>query len=263
MSILKPVLLITPVLLILAMGIILFVVLYQRRMLQHQEHVRDLLDIKQRQLLKATIQAEEEERRRIARDLHDEVGAMLSLVKLNLSQLTRQQELELPAVVAVGQKAKEQLDEVISSVRRIAHDLMPVVLEKMGLPIAIEGMKHALPYESGIKMDVTYNDKKRRVEPKLELLLYRIVQELFNNTLKHAKASRISINLIFEEDKVKLIYTDNGVGFNYEALLQDKTMADGLGLVNIQSRIALLNGSVDFQSNEGAGTKAVFIINIS
>ncbi|GAB3819671.1 hypothetical protein GCM10028895_18430 [Pontibacter rugosus] len=84
MSTLEPVILITPVLLVLSVGIIVFVVLYQRRMLQHQEHLRELQDVKQQQLLEVTLQTQEDERRRVARDLHDEVGAMLALIKLNL-----------------------------------------------------------------------------------------------------------------------------------------------------------------------------------
>jgi signal transduction histidine kinase len=132
MNILLPLLIITPIMLLLALGLIVFVVLYQKRLIQHQEQVWQLEASKQYQVLEATMQAQEEERRRVARDLHDEVGSMLSLVKLNLYQLTGSIKGESDEVCGAEANIKKLLDEVIGSVRRISHDLMPVVLDKMG-----------------------------------------------------------------------------------------------------------------------------------
>ncbi|WP_242929083.1 sensor histidine kinase [Pontibacter vulgaris] len=257
LEILKPVIIITPVLLVLAVSIIAFVFQYQRRMLQHQEHLRVLQEAKQRQLLDATIQAQEEERRRVARDLHDEVGAMLALVKLNVHQLTAQSENK-----ETGHQVKELLNEVIGSVRHISHDLMPVVLEKMGLPLALEAMKRSIPSSSGVQMIFTCNDTDKRIDSKIELFLYRVVQELLNNTLKHAKASEITVNLDFTVSDLQLEYRDNGVGFDYQALLQQVNNNHGLGLLNLQTRIELLDGKFNFYSAPNSGTKAAISVSI-
>lgn len=257
-EILKPVIIITPVLLVLAIGIILFVFKYQRRMLQHQEHLRQLQEAKQRQLLDATIQAQEDERRRVARDLHDEVGAMLALVKLNVHQLTAQAENK-----EAGQQVKKMLDEVMGSVRQISHNLMPVVLEKMGLPQALEAMRRSIPVASGVEMKLQCNQPEKRVEPKTELFLYRAVQELLNNTFKHAQASEVLVNLQFSDKALQLIYQDNGNGFDYENLSKQPDTGGGLGLMNLQARLELLNGRFDFFSARNSGTKATISVPIS
>ncbi|WP_439881841.1 sensor histidine kinase [Pontibacter sp. MBLB2868] len=259
MKTIEPVLYITPVLLILAFGIIAFVFLYQRRMLQHQENLRQLQEARQRQVLEATLQAQEEERRRVARDLHDDVGAMLALVKLNVHQLNAALEDK-----TMGQGVKKMLDEVIGTVRRISHDLMPVVLEKMGLPQALEAMKRAVPPSSGINFEFVCNDKERRINSIVELSLYRVVQELLNNTLKHAEASLIAINLDFEAHTLRLEYLDNGVGFDYNGMVNKPGKASrGLGLMNLQARVALLDGSFKFESESNKGTKAFISVPIA
>lgn len=259
MNVYTPVFIITPVLLALAFGIIGFVFLYQRRMLQHQENLRQLQEAKQRQILDATVQAQEDERRRVARDLHDDVGAMLALVKLNVHQLNTKLEDK-----SSGAEVKKLLDEVIGSVRRISHELMPVVLEKMGLPQAIESLKRAVPLSSNIAFEFNCNDNNRRTDPKIELFLYRVVQELLNNTLKHAGASLIKVNLVFEAEQLLLEYTDNGRGFSYQENLQEQgNSKEGLGLMNLQGRVALLRGSLIFESSPNKGAKAFISVPIS
>lgn len=257
-EILKPVIIITPVLLVLAIGIILFVFKYQRRMLQHQEHLRQLQEAKQRQLLDATIQAQEEERRRVAQDLHDEVGAMLALVKLNVHMLTAQSENK-----EAGQQVKMLLDDVMGSVRQISHNLMPVILDKMGLPKALESMRRTIPAAAGVEMKLNCNHPDKRVEPKTELFLYRVVQELLNNTLKHAQASEVQVNLQFSYKDLQLTYEDNGKGFDYESLEKKPGTNGGLGLMNLQARLELLNGRFDLFSARNSGTKATISVPIS
>ncbi|MDX5422431.1 MAG: sensor histidine kinase [Hymenobacteraceae bacterium] len=259
---LMPLLIVTPIMLLLALGIIMFVLRYQRRMLIHQEKLRRLQENKQRQLLAATLKAQEEERRRVARDLHDEVGSMLALVKLNLHQLIAENRPGA-TTVSLGKETKALLQEAIGSVRRISHDLMPVVLEKMGLPQALEAMRRALPANSGTTMVLACNEN-RRVNPKLELLLYRTVQELLNNTLKHAEASLIHVSLTFSEDEVMVQYSDNGKGFDYENVMKAQEQgSSSIGLMNMQARVALANGTLSIQSEPGQGTKAEIKITIS
>jgi len=256
-EILKPLFIITPVLLVLAIGIVGFVFQYQRRMLQHQENLRQVQEAKQRQLLEATIQAQEEERRRVARDLHDEVGAMLALVKLNVHQLTAQVENK-----ENGTQVKKMLDDVMSSVRHISHDLLPVILEKMGLAQALFSLKTAVPAESGLQLNVTCNQPDKRLDGRTELLLYRVVQELFSNTLKHANATEVTIDLQLNDTDLQLNYQDNGKGFDYQALLQQPNNKAGLGLMNMQARLQLLNGHFNFDSSPNFGSKAIISVPI-
>lgn len=253
MNILQPLLIITPIILLLALGVIVFVVLYQKRLLQHQEQVQRLQTTKQFQLLEATMQAQEEERRRVARDLHDEVGSMLSLVRLNLHQLVSGMDGASEEVRSAEQTIKKLLDEVIGSVRRISHDLMPVVLDKLGLVQALEALRRSVPATAGVTVTYECNDKSRRVDPKLELVLYRMMQELLNNALKHAHATIIHIKLLFVEKEVTLHFEDNGVGFDYAAHLQ--AAAHGVGVVSLKNRVNLLNGKINIQSAAGAGTR--------
>lgn len=253
MNVLQPLLIITPILLLLVLGVIVFVLLYQKRLLQHQEQVQRLQTTKQYQLLEATMQAQEEERRRVARDLHDEVGSMLSLVRLNLHQLVAGIDGANEEVRHAEQTIKKLLDEVIGSVRRISHDLMPVVLDKMGLAQALEALRRSVPATAKVAITYECNDKSRRLEPKLELILYRMVQELLNNTLKHAHATLVHVKLLFTDDEVTLHFEDDGVGFDYAAHLQ--AAAQGVGVVSLRSRVNLLNGKMNIQSEAGVGTR--------
>lgn len=260
METLTPLLIITPILLVLAIGLILFVFAYQRRMLQHQEHLRELQELRQRQMLEAALNAQEEERRRVARDLHDEVGGMLALIRLNIGQVERKC-AENEGAAETAHRSKELLDEAIQSVRRISHDLLPVVLDKMGLVQAINSLAHSVPADSGLEVNFTHNLEKFRLEARQELLLFRILQELVNNTLKYAEASLITINLHLEDDKLTLRYTDNGKGFNYDATLD--AGSSGLGLKNMQSRVDLLNGAINFFSKLGVGIKAEIVVPVA
>ncbi|MHC2990726.1 histidine kinase [Pontibacter sp. HJ8] len=257
-----PVLIITPVMLLLVAGIIVFVVRYHKRLVAHHEHLRHLQEIRQRQLLEAALEAQESERRRVARDLHDEVGGMLALVRLNIGQLGGQ---PAPSVGAsdTAVRAKQLLDEAIGSVRRISHDLMPVVLEKLGLIQAIRSMAHSIPPGSGLEIKFTHSQDYERLQARQELLLFRILQELLNNSLKHAGASVITIDLQKNGPEVRLTYTDNGKGFAYAPASQDTPGATGLGLKNLQSRVSLLQGTFAYNSAQGAGIKAEIVIPIS
>lgn len=260
MNVLQPLLIITPIILLLVLGVIVFVLQYQKRLLQHQEQVQRLKTTKQYQLLEATMQAQEAERRRVARDLHDEVGSMLSLVRLNLHQLVAGMGEANENVRSAEQTMKKLLDEVIGSVRRISHDLMPVVLDKMGLVQALESLRRSLPATANIAVAFECNDRTRRLEPKLELILFRMVQELLNNTLKHACATSIHIKLLFKEEEVMLHFEDNGVGFDYVAHLQ--ATAPGVGVVSLRSRVDLLNGKMTMHSAAGVGTRVEITVPI-
>ncbi|OON68758.1 sensor histidine kinase [Hymenobacter sp. CRA2] len=246
-AILKSLLLVTPVLLLLALSIVAFVLRYQRRLLQQQEELRREREQAQSQALEAALLAQEEERRRIAGDLHDAVGTMLSIVKLHLSGLPES---------ATTVEMTAMLDQAISEVRRISRNLLPAVLQKFGLSFAIEALGRAVP-EGGPRVLIQQLGEQRRLPPHHELAVYRVVQELLGNGLKHAQAREISVRLEFGENRLSIDYADDGVGYDQAAIeaMATPDTRTGLGLTNLRSRVAVLRGMLRHESAPGAGTR--------
>lgn len=244
---LLPILLITPILLLLAGGIVVFVIRDQRRRLRQHRQMQRLREEAQQQALEAALLAQEEERQRIAADLHDGVGTTLAIAKMHLHALgdpTRTRE------------ATELLDQVITEVRRISRNLLPAALQKFGLPFALDALARTVPLDGPTTVRVEQTGKPRRLDPGLELIVYRIAQELLGNGLKHARAQNLRITVDFKPQQLTLHYTDNGVGYN--PLVGDAPPAPGvrtgLGLTNLRSRVAVLRGTLHHESAPGAGT---------
>jgi len=200
--------------------------------------------------LKNTIQAQEKERKRIAQDLHDEVGVMLSVVKLNVGRIEKKIADAKPRQMA--SETKLYLDDVVNQVRRISRDLMPHSLEKLGLSFALEEMVNWINKSEQIKIEFSKQGEPFRLDKKIELGVFRIVQELINNALKHSKASKIIIKVRYAEKYLALSVTDNGLGFDIAKLENS-----GLGLKNLKSRSGLMGGEYKMRSFPGKGTCAV------
>lgn len=241
--------------LILAGGIIFFVVYYQKKMLQNKIHTQQLEAEYQKELLKSTLESQEKERRRIATELHDGVGAMLSATKLCINMMKNgtipMEELDLAMV-----DAKEMLDDTIETVRRISKDLLPASLEIFGLSKALSELCEKLStretpinfYEIGEKVKLNAED---------ELLLYRIIQELINNALKHAQASSVKVSINWNYP-IEVVVSDDGKGFDLLKTKED--VKRGIGLYNIENRVSLLNGEVKFDSAVDEGTRISIVI---
>lgn len=242
----------TVMMLLLALVIIIFMFTYQRKLYNQQVRIREMQEQAQRQMLQAAMQAQENERRRIAGDLHDEIGSMLSVVQQHLSfwrgPALGEQEVQHQ------QEAATLLRDTVTSVRRISKELMPAVLDKFGLMKALDGLCRTVPEACGTAVRFRKNAELGRLQPQTELLIFRIVQELLQNSLKHAAASLILIELGLEGQRLVLRFEDNGKGFDYEAKLAAAELL-GLGLLNLQNRVNLLNGILDFYSEPGKGTK--------
>lgn len=243
-----PLVLVTPILLLLALGIVGFVVRYQRRLIQQQLEMQELHEAAQQQALEAALLAQEEERRRIAGDLHDGVGTTLAIVKLHLNTLDQPE---------LTQEASSLLDQAINEVRRISRNLLPAALQKFGLPFALEALARTVPADGPTQVTVEQQGQPRRLDPKYELIVYRVVQELLGNGLRHAYAAHIRIVVEFGTDQLSLHYTDDGVGF--DPTLPDQPPAPGartgLGLTNLRSRVGVLRGTLRHESAPGEGTR--------
>jgi signal transduction histidine kinase len=239
---------------LLALSIFFFFVTYQKKMLKKQLELNEIRAKQQEEILINTITAQEKERKRIAQDLHDEVGAMLSVVKLNVGRIEKKSE-ELGAK-KLAAETKTYLDEVITQVRRISRSLLPPSLEKLGLFFALEELANWVNKSDQLKIICWKSGEQFRFDTKKELAVFRIIQELLNNAIKHSEASNIYINSRFSPYNYLMIsVSDNGKGFE----LNEK-MATGLGLKNLESRSKIMDAKFKMKSTPGKGTTAIIYL---
>ncbi|MFT5821584.1 MAG: signal transduction histidine kinase [Crocinitomix sp.] len=224
---------------LLSTFVILFFVKYQRRLLAQQKARLKAETDYQRDLLNNTINSQEAERNRIAKELHDEIGAMLTTTKLYAGQINP--ELSTIELSLVTDKMNLLFDDMIQNTRRISQDLRPVILEKLGL---IEGIENLIATINATgKLLVVFASTSNQITDKqIELNVYRIIQELLNNALKHAEASEVEITLETIGTINKLNYRDNGKGIDHIKLKKKI----GIGLKNIESRVSVLSGTLHF-----------------
>lgn len=235
---------------LLSMSVVIFFVYYQRR-LHRQQTAMDRLKLEdQKKQLQAEIAAQEKERERIARDLHDEVGALLSTAKLYLT--FQHPKAEHHTGSTPSHPAEEMLDEAVLKLRSIAQNLLPENLRLFGLISAIEHNIRQIEKAEAFTVYFTHQ-LSERLPGDAEIHLYRIVQELFNNALKHAKASQVSLSLSRQTNSVVLTYTDNGVGFTPGK----SRNGISLGLTTLSSRVQLLQGEMELESAPGKGVKII------
>ena len=245
---------------LLLLGALGFVVLRQRRQRQRQhareQEVRIVALQQERQLLatEAMLKGQEEERGRLARDLHDGLGGMLSTVKLYLGS-ARGNLVLTPESARLFARSIEHLDSSIQEMRRVARDLMPEALLTFGLPAAVrdlcETLQHGQP-PLRVQCEVFGLEEPpaERLPQRTELVVYRLVQELLNNVLKHARAGQVIVQLTRHEQQVQVVVEDDGCGFDLAA----RPLAAGVGLRSIQARVDYLGGTLDLHSRPGQGT---------
>src|SRR5688572_4713063 len=216
--------------LVLAGFIILFVVFYQKKMIEEQLKRQQLeLDFQQR-MMEATLESEENERRRLAGELHDSVGGMLSTIRVGLTTIAKQ----LPDPRAIEQ-SKLMLDDTLSSVRRISLDLMPSTLEKFGLMPALREICERFQAATLIPVNFDEQGEVPTMDAKHALKIFRVVQELVNNAVKHAKASNINVK-VYADNPLKICVEDDGIGFDPSLNHSKSQNGSGLGLYNMQNR---------------------------
>jgi len=225
--------------------IILFVVIYQRRLMRQQLHLQEVEAQQQQLLLAASIETQEAERQRIARDLHDEVGNMLSTVKMHLHTLSRRMEPEAPLREMVEQ-ARGLLGDSIHTVRHLSHNLLPPTLERLGIIAALEELATRIPEP---EVSFSHSGPATPLPLSISLGIYRIVQEAITNSLKHAAAQHIQIRLAFGPDRLVLTFTDDGKGFE-----RGEVVSQGMGMRNMRSRAQVLGGDFALETSPGKGT---------
>lgn len=230
----------------LAIAMVLFVLIYQRRLFAQQKKLEEERSKVQRERLKSALAAQEKERTRIGQDLHDDVGSTLATIRLYLQQLHSQPD----KTEFWLDKADETLMMTVKNLQGIVKDLVPTVLNRLGLVAAVDSLSDTIRKNSNIT--INYTEEELPELPSVYAInLYRIIQELFNNALKHAEATCINIKLNYTEESIILEFSDNGKGMQ----TNNNSTSTGLGLTNIQSRLSLIQGSLDVSSSPCQGTK--------
>jgi two-component system, NarL family, sensor kinase len=232
--------------LVLAIAIVLFMVIYQKKMIQEQLKRQQLESDLQQKMMQAELESQENERRRLAADLHDSIGGMLSAIRVGLFTISKQApELNI-------EQTKRMLDDTISSVRRISRDLMPATLERFGLVQAVKEMCERFSSTTQLPIHFHEHGDINGLDMNKQLMLFRITQELINNAIKHAQATQLTIN-IEATDALTIVAEDDGIGFN----IDDKQNLNrkGLGLFSIQNRSSLLGATLEYERERKKGTR--------
>jgi PAS domain S-box-containing protein len=212
---------------------------------------RDISERKlmEREILSTIIQTEEKERGRIARDLHDGLGPLLSSLKLYVKVLGNTQKTKKS--IEILKTSNEVIDESLQLIKEISNNLSPHVLNDFGLASAIQSFCKKMTLTKAIDIKFDSNVYDQRFETNVELVLFRVLKELVNNTIKHALANRIEIFLIRTENLLSLIYSDDGTGFDIKRVLDNHIT--GMGISNIINRIGSINGKLMFESQPEKG----------
>ena len=222
---------------------------YRKRQLQNKMNLQAAVMNQQDLATRGIINAEENERKRIAADLHDGVGQMMSAAKMNLSAF----ENDITFKDEVQKNNFERLiglvDESCKEIRSVSHQMMPNALLKNGLANAVKEFLDKIDHRI-IKINLHAEGLQERLDGNTETVLYRVIQECVNNVIKHSGANNLDISLIKDADGISATVEDNGRGFD----TTDKQKFEGIGLKNISSRVAFLKGTVDFDSAPGKGT---------
>jgi two-component system NarL family sensor kinase len=221
--------------------IIIFFITYNRN-LSIQKAMKNMEQKHQEHNL-ATL---ENERQRFARDLHDEIGASLSAIRLYVSDIHSRQEDE--EVKVKLKQVKQTIDQSMASTRRISHNILPPGLEHMGLSHVVNDLVNTFNVSEHINVSVHAAAQMPKLDYDRELILYRVLQELLNNTIKHANASFIDIRFDYNADYYLIQYTDNGIGFD-----MDEMGNDGIGMKNVKSRVAMAKGEFILTTAIGKG----------
>lgn len=227
----------------LAVGVALIAIgflLYRLRLsaIRRRQSYLELINSHQQRLIDSEIRTQERERKRIATDLHDGVGTSLSSIKLMLSDSLNVDEKERAARI---HDINENLGDVIAEIKRIIYDLHPPALERYGLQVGIKNLVQRINNHGRISVKFDFYGQ-RELSPQLSMMVYRIIQELITNTIKHARASEIRIHINQFDDEMNIMYEDNGIGMV-------GSLFDGLGLMNVESRVRTLNGKMSWESN--------------
>ncbi|WP_462218901.1 sensor histidine kinase, partial [Ferruginibacter sp.] len=231
---------------------------YKQKQKLQQQRINDLETQQQLTATEAVLKGEEQERTRLAKDLHDGLGGMLSGIKYSFNTM-KGNLIMTPENTQAFERSMDMLDSSIKEMRRVAHNMMPEALVKFGLDTALKDFCNDINNSGALQ--VSYQSiglQNLVIEQTTAITIYRIVQELINNTMKHAAAKTAIVQVSKINNDINITVEDDGKGFNPVILQQSK----GIGWSNIQSRVEYLKGKLDVQSEPGKGTSVQIELNI-
>jgi two-component system, NarL family, sensor kinase len=232
---------------LLTIGLILFLIFHQRKVIRFQLQLQEMEKKQQKILLNASIRLQEEERQRLAADLHDDAGPLLATARLYMSEnlVNLDKATQLQNIL----QARSILDDTIQLIRNISHSLMPPTLKNFGLESALNDLFQKINGAGTINASSRFHDYKERLKADKELTIFRVVQELVNNILKHSSSSFIHLTQNYQGDHCFIRIHHDGKGLeqsDFEKLTKGKS---GLGLKNITSRLRVLHGKILFEKD--------------
>src|SRR5215204_1243731 len=233
--------------LVLTIGLVVFIIMHQRRVQRFQQKLQQLEIDQQKMMLNASIKMQEEERQRLAADLHDDAGPLLATARLYLNEnLVNQDKVnQLQSIF----QARQIIDDTIQLIRNISHDLMPPTLKNFGLESAINDLFQKISGSGTVNASQRFHDYKDRLRPEKELIVFRVIQELINNILKHSNSSFIHLTQNNHNGAFIMRVHHDGRGIvqtDFEKLNKSNV---GLGLKNISSRLRVAQGRIFFEKD--------------
>jgi len=222
-----------------------------QKIFKYMKRVEDSRRLTEKMFLNTIIQTEEKERKRFAKDLHDGLGPLLSTVKMSVSSLAQMKHDDVSREIV--ENTELVINEAIKSLKEISDNLSPHILNNFGLVRALNNFSNKINVARTIKIKLESNLRDERFNSNVEVVLYRVICELINNTIKHAQAKKIDISLTRDSDYLTIVYKDDGKGFNVDKVF-DQSAASGMGFSNIYSRINSLKGEINIESGQKRGT---------
>jgi signal transduction histidine kinase len=236
--------------LLLSAAVVILLVTHQRKVWQEQHKLQAYQLEQQKKLMRAIIETQEEERARIAQDLHDDIGALAISLKVNNDAIS--DHLSQPEELKKIQHKNESLaNEIIKTGRTVSHDLLPPIIKKCGLIEALGILAENLNDTAKTNVKFRSNQTEIALDSIAEISLYRVINEWIHNVLKHADATLLEIQVVANDQELTITSTDDGKGFNFEEVKKKST---GLGLMNIEGRLNQLNAYFNFESDNKKGT---------
>jgi two-component system NarL family sensor kinase len=233
--------------LVLTIGLILFIIFHQRKVIRYQIRLQTLEQEQQKILLNASIRLQEEERQRLAADLHDDAGPLLATARLYLNEnlVNQDKATQLQSIY----QARQILDDTIQLIRNISHSLMPPTMRNFGLESAVNDLFQKISGSGTINASSRFHEYKERLKPEKELIVFRIVQELVNNILKHSNSSFIHLTQNMHNGMFLLRIHHDGRGIVQADFDKLNKSNIGLGLKNISSRLKVAQGNIFFEKD--------------
>ncbi len=239
---------------VIAVGVVLLSQQFRQNLYRQKLEQEKLKTTHQIELLRSSIQVQEDERKRIARDLHDELGAVLSILRMHIVQLEQKHTSELSLNENLT-KVRSLAENAIANMRRISYELMPPELETFGLTKSLEALVRQMEQSSNMNVNFESDGELDDLDWPVKLAIYRVCMELLNNSIKHAQAHTLTLLFKRQLHEVNFSYQDDGIGLNENSTV-------GIGLKSMEGRIQALGGLFTFGNAEPKGFRANISIRV-